>query len=190
MIEVSDWLWETLAVLKDVYDFNPEASVLQSYRDNVLDGEDVFEVSLNSLGEFFEDTRCYYNDKKELDITVIFDPIITAFWKLCDEYEAYKDIDPKENKHREEMDKALDSAFYIPDYSFDAIWYSDTKHKNGCRIVLIMYCEFYTHYMVPGALAEAHAAFEYHTKRLQKELDELKQGEIVAFPSEEEKEAA
>lgn len=189
MIDINEYVWEGLYVLKDVYDHNPDAAVLRMYRDSVIDGDYTFEISINSLDQFFEDTRDYYDEEKELEVVVIFDPIITAYWRMCDEYEARLKIDPEKNKFRSDMFRALNAAFDLPDYSFGARSYEDTKHKNGCRIVLLMYCEFYSHYMVPGALAEAYDAFVHYTKLLQKELDELK-GEIIAFPTQEQKEAA
>ena len=189
MIDINEYVWEGLYVLKDVYDHNPDAAVLRMYRDNVIDGDYTFEISINSLDQFFEDTRDYYDEEKELEVVVIFDPIITAYWKMCDEYEARQKIEPKKNKFRSDMFSALNAAFDLPDYSFGARSYEDTKHKSGCRIVLLMYCEFYSHFMVPGALAEAYDAFVHYTKLLQKELDGLK-GKIVAFPTQGEKEAA
>ena len=182
MTEITDWLWETIYVLKGVYDHDPEAPVLQYYKDTVMDGDYVYEVAENSLDQFFADTREYYDEEKDLSIHVFFDPIITDFWALCDEYERRLGLKQEENRFREEMTRALSSALEIPDYSYNAIWYTDTKRKNGCRLVLLCYCEFCGYHFLPVALSEAYDAFVYHTKQIKEALAKLDNQKVLEFP--------
>ena len=182
MVEISEWLWETIYVMKQVYDHNPDAPLLRMYRDSVLDGECVYEISQNAVDQFFADTRGYYDSDKDLSIYVFFDPIITEYWKLCDEYEERTGLKPEDNRFREAMDRALSSALSIPDYSYNAVWYSDTKRKNGCRLVLLCYCEFYGYHWIPGALGEAYDTFVYQTNRIKEALAELEKPKIVELP--------
>ena len=173
MVEIDDYLWESVYIMKSVYDHSPDAAVLQFYRNDELDGDYVYEIAENSVDQFFADTRMYYNENEDLSVYVFFDPIITGFWQLCDEYEQRCGFKPEENRYRKEMGKALDSALHIPDYSYNAIWYTDTKHKNGCRLVLLCYCEFCGFQWIPEALKEAYDAFVHHAKRLKDALEEL-----------------
>ena len=185
MIDVSVFLWESIYALKEVYDHNPVASVLSYYKDVVLNGDYIYEIVEDSIGQFFADTRRYYDDENDLSVYVFFDPIITGFWKLCDEYETRLRIKPNENKYREEMERDLDSAMYIPDYSYDFKSYKDTTRKSGCRIVILCYCEFNGYQWIPDALNEAYDTFVYHTNQIKEAIAQLDQPQ----PFESEKEA-
>ena len=182
MIEISEYLWETIYTLKGVYDHDPEAPVLKAYRNTAIEGELIYEIAMNSIDQFFSDTREYYNEEADLSVYVLFDPIITEFWRLCDEYEKRLQIKPEENKHRNDMNRALSSALDIPDYSYDARWYFDTKRRSGCRLVLLCYCEFCGYHYIPNALGEAYDAFVYHTQQIREALAELKQPNTAALP--------
>ena len=190
MTEINDYLWETIYVLKSVYDHDQDAPVLNMYRDSVIDGDYVGEIAYNSINQFFADTRGYYDEEKELDIHVFFDPVITEFWKLCDEYEEHRRLRPEDNTFRKEMCRALDAALYIPDYSYDFRLYSDTKHKNGCRLVLLCYCEFCGYHYIPEALSEASDCFVFHTKKIKAALAEMDRQKVIELPSGQRKKAA
>ena len=110
MHEINDWLWETIYILKIVYDHNPEASVLRSFNDRDVDGDDVYEIAESAIDQFFTDTRRDYNEEEDLSIYIFYDPLITDFWKLCDEYEERLRLKPEDNKYRKEMEKALVKA--------------------------------------------------------------------------------
>ena len=182
MHEINDWLWETIYILKIVYDHNPEASVLRSFKERDVDGDDVYEIAESAIDQFFTDTRRDYNEEEDLSIYIFFDPLITDFWKLCAEYEERLRLKPEENKYRKEMENALDSALYIPDYSYDAKYYTDTKQEDGCRLELLCYCEFCGYHWIPEALSEAYDAFVHYTALIREELAEMKQTEIIALP--------
>lgn len=173
MIETDFFVWGTLYVLKEVYDHNPEAKLLQQYRSTVMDGDYYYEIAENAVGAFFADTRMYFNYDDEITTVVIYDPIITSFWKMCDEYERRLDLKPTENTIREDMKHALDCALSIPDYSYDAAWYSDINKRNGCRLVLLYGCDFNSHHMLPGAIKEAYDAFVLYTKQLREAISDL-----------------
>ena len=182
MVEISEYLWECLYVMKQVYDHDPKAQLFQLYGDTVINGDDIYEISMNSMDQFFADTRYYFNEEKEIETHVFFDPIITECWKLCDEYEAKNHLQPEDNEFRRGLERSLESALYVPDYSYDGRWYADTKHKGGCRLVMLCYCEFYGHYYLPEALSEAHDAFTHYRKRLKEALNSIGEAEIITFP--------
>lgn len=183
MHEINNWLWETIYILKIVYDHNPEASVLRSFKDRDVDGDDVYEIAESAIDQFFTDTRRDYNEEEDLSIYIFFDPLITDFWKLCVEYEERLRLKPEENKYRKEMENALDSALYIPDYSYDAKYYTDTKQEDGCRLVLLCYCEFCGYHWIPEALSEAYDAFVHYTALIREELAELKKADVIVLPT-------
>ena len=179
MVEINEYLWDTIFVLKTVYDHDPESPIFREYADVVLDGDLIYEIAEKAIGQFFTDTREYYNEEDEIVTYVIFDPIITQYWTLCDEYEKRLQLDPKENLFRKDMDRALDSALFINDYCYDYTWYSDTKHEYGCKLVLLCCCEFWSYHWIPTALSEAYDAFVYYTKLIKEAIAELEKPEIT-----------
>ena len=175
MIDTCDWLWECLYILKNMHDHDPDSPVLKWYRDSSLDGEDVYDIALNSIGEVFADTHNYWNEYDDIDVYVCFDPVINECWSTCAEYEKRTGIAPDKNKYRQELMRELGNALYISDYSYADIVYSDLD--RGCpRIVLLMTVDFGLHYMVPEALCDAYSAFQYYTKLLKKALAEVRDG--------------
>lgn len=179
MIDVDDYLWETVFMLKVVYDHNPGAPILRNYKTTVMDGDYAYEIAESAIDEFFAHTCRDYNDEEDLSIYIFSDPLITEFWKLCDKYEEKLRLNPKENKYRTEMDRDLDSALYIPDYSYDARWFMDTRNEGGCRLELLCYCEFCGYFWIPEALSEAYDAFVFHTNRIKKAIADLERAEPV-----------
>ncbi len=182
MHEINDWLWETVYILKTVYDHDPKAAALRLFKDMKIDGDNVYEIAEMAIDQFFADVRRYYNEEKELSAYVVFDPIITGFWKSCDEYEERLRLKPEENKYRKGMENALSSALYIPDYSYDTRCYMDTKHEGGCRLVMLCYCEFCGYHWIPEALSEAYDAFVHYTALIRDDLAKLEQLDIIALP--------
>lgn len=173
MIEVDEYLWETLFAMKCVYDHDPKSPLLQLYKDTVMDGDYVYEIAENAVDQFFADTRTYYNEEKEITTHVLYDPLMTEFWKLCEAYEEHSQLHPDENKFRKEMDRALECALSLPDYSYNAFWCFDTKHRGGCKLVLLYDCYFECYYMLPAAISEAHDVFTHYTKQIKEALSEL-----------------
>ena len=182
MVEISDYVWESLYIMKDIYDHDDRSVVLDMFSNIEIDGDCMYEIAVNSIGAVFKDTRNYYHEKTEYEVYVFFDPVIEGYWRLCDEYEAKTGVTREDNIFRKEMINAINSALYFPDYSYGMYSYDDTKRKNGCRIALVFGIEFCCHYMVPGGLCEAYEAFETNTKRIKKALAELEKPKIIELP--------
>lgn len=175
MTEIDEFLWATIYVLKTVFDHNHESPLLRQYSDMTVDSDLIYEIAENAIYQFFADTREYYNERGEITTYVFFDPIITQFWELCDEYENKLQLDPKDNHFRKDMERALDSALYINDYSYSYDWFNDTKHKYGCKLILLCYCEFWSYHWIPTALSEAYDAFVHYTQLIKEAVAELNQ---------------
>ena len=182
MEELNDYLWETLYVLKSLYDHGKGKELFDSYASQNIDGDDCYEMALEAIGQIFEDTRCYYNEELELETNVFFDPMITEFFRLCEQYETEDGIPPKNNQFRQDLYHAIDTGFYFSSYSYNYHVYSDTSKKNGCRIVLLFGCEFCNHYEAVDGLLDVYDAFEYQLQRLKEELGMVRKGEILTLP--------
>ena len=188
----NDYLWEALYILKALYDHGKGEKLVNRYRDREVDGDDMYEIAMEAIGYVFADTRFYYDEEKEIDVNVFFDPMITEFFRLCEQYEAEDGVPPENDPYRQELYQAIDTGFSFNSYSYIYRVYTDTSKKNGCRIVLLFYCEFCTHYEVPGGLLDVYDAFEEQTLRLKRELGMVKPCEVLTMPAlhTEEQEAA
>lgn len=192
MEELSDYLWEALYVLKSLYDHGKGKNLFDSYAAQNIDGDDWYEMAMEAVGQIFEDTRCYYNEEKEIEVNVFFDPMITEFFRLCAQYEATNGILPEGNQFRQDLYRSIRTGFAFNSYSYDFRVYDDPSKKNGCRIVLLFYCEFCNHYEAVDGLLDVYDSFEYYLQRLKAEMRLVRKGEILLLPEKslEEKEAA
>lgn len=188
--ELDYYLWETLYILKELYDHGKGKAILDDYAPYEITGDYCYEVAREAIEHTFEDTRNYYNEEEDLEINVFFDPIITEFFQLCEQYEAETGIPPETNRFRNAITHAIESGFCFDGYSYGYHVYNDTSRKNGCRIVLLFYCEFCSYYEVPGGLLDVYDAFEYQTSLLKAELGMSKTGKIILLSERERKEAA
>jgi len=182
MVEIDNYFWDCLRVLKEVFDHDEQSPVLASFKDREINGAEIYEVTVNAVEAIFQDTRCYYNDEKELESYVFFDPLITDFWKLCEEYEKRTGTSQEKSSFRDEMFRAINSALYFDEYSYGIYSYEDTERKNGCRLVLVIGSEFFSLDQVPGALCEVYEAFEKHLEQLKEALAELDQRNLIELP--------
>lgn len=192
MDELNDYVWEAIYILKELYDHGKGQELIEIYKDEKLSEDDFYQMAMEAIGYVFADSRFYYNEDKEIDVNVFFDPVITEFFQLCKQYEEAKGIAEEGNRFRQELYKSLQSDFYFNDYSYDYHIYDDPAKKDGCRIVLLLYPEFNTHYETVGGLLDAYDTFVYQAKRLKEEMGLTRKGEILTLPATEstEKEAA
>lgn len=192
MDELNDYVWEAVYILKELYDHGKGRELIESYKDEKLSEDDFYQMAMEAIGYVFADSRFYYNEDKELDVNVFFDPVITEFFQLCKQYEEAKGISEEGNRFRQELYKGLQSDFYFSSYSYDFRLYDDTTRKGGCRIVLLLYPEFGNHYEAVGGLLDVYDTFAYQTKRLKEEMGLTGKGEILTLqaPESTEKEAA
>lgn len=179
---MSDYLWETLYILKGLYDHEKGGDFLKYYAGLEIDGDYFYEMAMEAIGYVFEDTRLYYDEEKEIEVNVFFDPIITEFFRLCGQYEAENGIEPENNRFRQSLHRAIDIGFRFSSYSYNYHVYTDTSKKNGCRIVLLFDCEFINHYEAVVGLLEVYDAFVEQILRLKEELGMSKKGGIIPLP--------
>ncbi len=78
MVEINEWLWETLYTLKKLYDHG-KTSLLEQYAEHVLDGDDVGEIAIQAVYEIFAETRDYWDDGNELETYVFSIQSLTNF---------------------------------------------------------------------------------------------------------------
>ena len=171
MVEISDWLWETLYTLKLLYDHGKIEGVHAEYSNHVLDGDDDTDIAMNAIYEVFAETKEHWNEEYEQDIYVFFDPIFDEFQRLCAIYEKEKAIPAKQNPHREEICNAIRSGMLFYDYSYEYMYYDGTQKDGKAKLILKLYPEFCHMYEIVGGLLEVYDAFESHVKAIKDELN-------------------
>lgn len=169
---ITSYLWESIYVIKQMHDHNRAESLLSVYGDMELDGDLFYELAVESSLQVFSDTRRYFNDEHELETLVFFDPVLTEFYVLCEEYEKARKLSKEKNRYRYEAEAAILSGLSFDDYSYNYHVYTDPLEHGGCRIALLLYVDFYSHYAVPGGLLHIYDALNHGIERIKKELYE------------------
>ena len=167
-MEINDYLWETLYLMKALHDHGKGKSLLDSYANVVMDPDFYGEVIWNSIGYVFEDTRQYYQEEKDLEVWVFFDPIIQEFYSLCARYERERHVKLEDNPYRKDMCRSLECGLAYNGYDYFYQVYDD--HREKCRIVLLLGCEFQAHYEVVPGLLDICEAYHMQVRRLKEEL--------------------
>ena len=191
MIEVPEYIWEALYVMKALFDHGRGEKLLAEYR-SVVVHSDEYDICLEILSEavacVFADTRRYYNEDKELEVWVFFDPVFQEFYSLCEQYEQQRFVPPKDNPFRMDLDRSIEYGLSYCSYDYGYHIYDNPAKPNGCRIVLMLGCEFGDWYSISPGLLDIREAYHIQVKKLKEELGLLPNGES-GF-SAEKKEAA
>ncbi|MBQ9648390.1 MAG: hypothetical protein IJV43_08535 [Oscillospiraceae bacterium] len=183
MVEINEWLLETLYALKKLYDHGKADELLAEYEDEKLSGEDIGDISMRGVCEVFENTRSYWDEWSGEDIYVFFDPIFNEFYGLCDAYEERIGVSRDRNPHRKEIERAIEVGLHFNDYSYGYHVYDGSQRDGSCKIILKLYPEFCSMYEVAGGLLEVYDAYASHIKRLKKELGMEEETKIIALPA-------
>lgn len=193
MVEISDWLWQGLYVLKKLYDHGRADAILEEFEELKLNGDYIGDIAMQSIYEVFAETRDYWDSYCDVDIYVFFDPVFNEFHRLCCEYEKKKGVSHDKNPHREEIRRAIQSGLQFYDYSYDFLYYDGSQRDGQSKLILKLYPDFGMIYEVAGGLLEVYDAFESHVKRLKEELGVAGEPKIHELPpavEQAEKEAA
>lgn len=183
MVEINEWLLETLYALKKLYDHGKADELLAEYEDEKLSGEDIGDISMRGVCEVFENTRSYWDEWSGEDVYVFFDPIFDEFNRLCSAYEEKAGIARDQNPHRIEIKRAIRTGLNFNDYSYEYHVYDGSQRDGSCKIILKLYPEFCALYEVAGGLLEVYDAYASHIRRLKKELGMEEETTIIALPA-------
>ena len=196
MEELDEYLWETLYIVKSLYDHEKSRELLDAIKSDPLDSDDFYRLATETMGYVFADTREYYNEDQELEIWVFFDPMFQEFYSLCDRYERECSLPPEKNQYRLDMQHTLQYSLTFGNYDYGYRIYDDPNKK--CRIVLLLGCEFMCHYEVVPGLLDIAEAYQIQIGRLKEALGlceksdsgEKQDGKDIDREQEEWKEAA
>lgn len=184
MIEISDWLWECLYAIKQLYDHGKADELLDEWKDNRLDSDDIGEISMRGLYCAFEETVDDWQSWDGTDIYVYFDPVLDEFYRLCLEYEQTYGLTKESNPFRQTIGRAISSALNFDDYSYEYIVYDGSQRDGRCKIVLKLFPDFCHLYEVTGGLLELYDAYCSQTKRIKQELSGEVATDVIALSDE------
>lgn len=171
MEELEYYFFDNLYTAKRLWDTGVSDHFMERCGSMPADTDEYYEIFWTGMVSVFEDSRNYYNDEKEIETLVCFDPLIDEYFRLCVQYEAQKGISKEANPYRGPAQRAICESFGFMDYSADW-WLCDEQHGRP-HIVVLMACEFCSHHALPAGLANAREELVERTDQLTRELKAL-----------------
>lgn len=169
-MEIDTCIWEALYVIKALYDHGKHEDMLKWFGGRELNSDDYYEIASDAITCVFADTKVYYNEDKEIEVFVFFDPVITEFYRLLERYERERGIREEDDLFRREMNRSLESGLCYNSFDYGHRLYDHPEKPHGCRLVLLLGCEFYVHYEVAPGLLDIYEAYCQQVQRLKEEL--------------------
>lgn len=190
MIELEPYFFDSLRIAKRLWDENLADRFLDVCGDLPVDTEEYYEIAMDGIYSVFEQTRNYYNEHRELETIVCFDPLIDKFFELCEVYEDHMGLTPEENSLRLAGSRAIYDSFGFLDYTCD--WWFCSEGHGRPRLVVLWTCEFCGLHILPVALASAKSELERQIKNLEVALKKRKKRKpVIRLPEQNDmKEAA
>ena len=171
MCQIDPCLIQNLRMLKQLYDGGHLKKLMARYENAELDDE-WLSLTWEALGCVFEEIHPYYNSEDEIGTYVFFDPVITAFVRMCRRCKTEKENDPNLAQRLQNAYNDMDECFCLESYDYGL----RLPERGRERLVFLYGEEFCGEEELPGALADAYDTMQYHTDRLR---DALAQREKV-----------
>lgn len=188
-MELEPCFFENLYLAKQLCDAGEEKCFLDHCGSLPADTEDYYELFYYGIASVYKETYNYYNDDKEIETMVFFDPLIDEFFYLCREYERRMELSCDDNPLRKQGHQAIYDSFGFVDYCCDW-WLCDEQHGRP-RLIVLFDCNFCGHHLLPGSLADSKCELVRQIAGLKKALAELDPQPVITLPIQiEMKEAA
>ena len=171
MVELYDEFFSMLRFSKSLYDNDMAECLVNRFGGYPLDGDLYWELTYETIGWVFQDTRHYYNDRNELETWLFTDPVIDRFCQLCEEYEKRGGIGEGENPYRKVLEETIREYFtfsYSYGYGYD--WRLSKEDRGRKCLLLFTGCEFYNQDEIFDGLIEIKYSFEETIKKLEQEF--------------------
>lgn len=188
-MELEPYFFDNLCVAKQLWDAGVGSRFFDQCGSYTADTEDYYELFYEGAASVYEKTCNYYNEEKEVETLVLFDPLMNEFFRLCREYERRKEISRENDPFRSQGQREIHDSFGFVDYCCDW-WLFDEQHGRP-RLVILFDCNFCGHHALPGAIADSRSELENQISRLKKALADLEPQPVITLPAQAElKEAA
>lgn len=153
---------QSLYIAKTFYDHGRLGQLLERLHDGItLSWDELGELERTAAECVFEDTKYTWQDPRRkrdgeyhsgCDIYILRDPILTRYDQLCRAYEAKEGISKAENPFSSRLCSAVQKAMYWGDYCHDYRWVDGSEDRKGPKLVLLLYDEFDSFYVIPDSL--------------------------------------
>lgn len=188
-MELEPYFFENLCMAKELWDAGAGSSFFDHCGSYPVDTEDYYELFYYGVASVYEKMCSYYNEEKEIETLVFFDPLMDEFFRLCREYERRKGVSGENNPFRRHGQREIHDSFGFVDYCCDW-WLYDEQHGRP-RLIVLFDCYFYGHHALPGAVVNSRSELESQIIGLKKALAELEPRPVITLPVQtERKEAA
>lgn len=184
-MELEPYFFDNLYLAKQLWDAGVANRFLDWCGSLPVDTEEYYELFYDGVASVFEETKTYYNEEKEIETIVLFDPLIEEFFRLCREYERLSGVSSDANQIRKSGLRAVHESFGFIDYSCDW-WLHDEQHGRP-RLIILFNCDFYGQHALPGAVADSRIELESQISGLKKALAQLEPRPIITLQIETEK---
>lgn len=183
------YFFDNLCVAKQLWDAGAGNRFFDHCGSFPVDTEDYYELFYYGVASVYKETCNYYNEEKEIETLVLFDPLMDEFFRLCREYEQRKGISREDNPYRRQGQTEVHDSFGFVDYCCDW-WLCDEQHGRP-RLVILFDCNFCGHHALPGAIADSRSELESQIIGLRNALAKLEPQPVITLPIQTEmKEAA
>lgn len=170
-MDLEPYLFDNLYIAKQLWDAGAAERFLKWCGSYPVDTEEYYELFYDGVASVFEETKTYYNEEKEIETLVLFDPLMDEFFRLCEEYERLKGVSPADNQLRRGGQREVCNSFGFVDYCCDW-WLFDEQHGRS-RLVILFDCNFCGHHELPGAVANARNELKNQISQLKSKIKAL-----------------
>lgn len=177
MIYLEPCFFENLHLAKRLWDENAASHFLDLCGDWPVDSEEYYEIAWSGIHSIFKQIGSYFNESKEIETIVFFDPLIDKFFQLCAAYEKRMGLTPEENTLRSNGVREVHNSFGFWDYSCGWTLYGEDHGRP--RLVVIFDEEFCGLHFLPVALASAKSELESQVQNLEAALKKRKKRKPV-----------
>lgn len=179
-MELEPYFFDNLYIAKQLWDAGAGNDFFDRCGSFAADSEDYYALFYEGVASVYKETCNYYNEDKEIETLVLFDPLMDEFFRLCREYERRKGVSPENNQLRRTGQREVHDSFGFVDYCCDW-WLCDEQHGRP-RLVILFDCNFCGHHALPGAIADSRSELESQIIGLKKALAELEPQPVITLP--------
>lgn len=181
MYDLEPCFFQNLSILKDLDDADMLESFCKHYGGMCLD--DTYEVQWEAAFFIFPNSRNYYKEADDSNISVFFDPLFDELSALSRRYEMAHGIKHEKNLLWGQIERGINQAMQMDSYDYG--WYFYDGSHGRSRLVLILGCEFYSTEDIAPALIAVRDEVLSGIRRFQRELGIEKNNEESAQKEQE-----
>lgn len=173
MVELDSSFFAMLRLAKNLHDSALRDKICNSFRTLTLDEDFYYELAYEAIDIIFEKFFPAYNEDRDMEVYVFFDPIIDKFCRLCWQYEQRRHLTEDKNPYRQRIEAVIRSGFCLNGYDYDFSWKLSANDRGRRRLLFFYGPEFCSLEELPEGLLEIRNGFLELNLALETALNEL-----------------